>query len=96
MNKGRSLLKSILATFSSRRTKLGAPFKAKPMISPMRNDTLSRIRFLRAIPKLKPSMHLANKRTFGRHPKVVRNRVDAKLKLGNIVAEVSKDKTHYY
>ena len=59
---------------------MGAPFLAKPMIYPMCNDTILEIEFLRAMTKTKSITHLTNKRTFGKHSKVIANGFDAKLK----------------
>ena len=60
----------------------------------MRSDTIPEIGFLCVITKLKSSTRLADKITFGRHSKVVGNRIDAKPKLGNRAAEVSKDSAY--
>jgi hypothetical protein len=46
--------------------------------------------------KLKPSTRLANKRPFVRHSKAIWNRIDTKLKLGNLTAETRKDSAHYH
>ena len=66
------------------------------MISPILNGTKSGIGFLCVMTKVKSSTHLANKRTFGGHSKVVGNGMNAKLKLGNLAAEASKDSAYYH